>query len=106
MLAIGARLAKNDRARIDAFWVSDSTDSDTLAIALHIDLLDMCGKSVQSLAVRQDSSRGVAANMIVVEAKQSHENWNVFSHVSLCDSYLVHRRHAVEELSHVIESIE
>ena len=44
--------------------------------------------------------------MVVVEAKQSHENWNIFGDISLCDGYLVHRRHSIEELTHVIEAVE
>ena len=52
VLAIGARLAKNDRARLDTFGISDSADGHTLAVALHVDLLDMRGESVQGLAVR------------------------------------------------------
>ena len=72
MLTVGARLTEDNRAGLNTLGVSGSGNADSLAIALHINLLNMGRESKQSLAVRKDSARLVSSNVRVVEAEKTH----------------------------------
>lgn len=106
MLTVGARLTEDNRAGLNTLGVSGSGNADSLAIALHINLLNMGRESKQSLAVRKDSARLVSSNVRVVEAEKTHKHRNVLGHVSLVDALLIHGMHTIEEAANVVVAVE
>ena len=105
VLTVGTWLSKDDRTCFDALSISDSSHIDTLAIAFHVDLLDVSSKSMQSLAVRKDCSGSMATNVSVVESQKAHQDWDVFRHVISFNCNFIHSIHAVEELANIVKSV-
>lgn len=68
VLTVGAWFSEDDRASINTFGIPGPINSNSLAIAFHVNLLDVGGKSVKGLAVRKDCPGGMTANVSVVEA--------------------------------------
>ena len=56
VLSIGPGLTKDDGASFDSWAQADTVTGDTLAIAFHIQLLNVCGELQKSLAIRKDGS--------------------------------------------------
>ena len=75
VLAVGARLAPHHRAgrRIGRRAV----ELDVLAVALHLQLLEIGGEAPEPLVVRDHSVRGVAEDVAVPDAEQPHQDRDV-----------------------------
>ena len=56
VLSICPGLTKDDGASFDSWAQADAVTGDTLAIAFHIKLLNVCGELQKSLRVRKDGS--------------------------------------------------
>ena len=72
VLAVRARLAKNDWPSMHALVQSYARFGARLAITLHIKLLYVSWEPEQSLTVWEDSPRLDSANVRIVEADQAH----------------------------------
>ena len=68
VLAISTRLTKNDRTGVDTFIQSQARLRARLAIALHIELLNMSWEAEQGLRVGQNGTRLDPTNVCVVKA--------------------------------------
>ena len=93
VLAVGARLAPIDRAR----GVGDicSIDGDVLSIALHRQLLEVRGKSLQVLLVRQHRNRLGAEEIAVPDAQEADE-----------DRQVALKRRGAEMFIHLMEAVQ
>ena len=75
VLAVGAGLAPHDRAgrRIGGRAV----ELDVLAVALHLQLLEIGGKAPEPLVIGDHAVRGVAEDVAVPDAEQPHQDRDV-----------------------------
>ena len=101
MLAVGARLAPVDRPRliVDARAV----ERDVLAVALHRQLLEVRGKALQVLLVRQHRDRLRAEEIVVPDREQPHEHRQVALERRACGN-AVHRVKAGEHGAEVLRA--
>ena len=75
MLAIGARLAPHHRTGRGIG--GRSVELDVLAVALHLQLLEIGGETPKPLVIGDHAVGGVAENVAVPAAQQSHQDRNV-----------------------------
>src|SRR5690606_32509878 len=99
VLAVGARLAPDHRSRL----VRDaaSREIDALAVALHVELLEVGGKSGQVLIVREHRVRLRAEEVVVPKADQTEQNGQVALERRRPE-VLVHLVHTAEQLPEVL----
>mmetsp|Transcript_17835 Transcript_17835/g.42034 ORF Transcript_17835/g.42034 Transcript_17835/m.42034 type:complete len:298 (+) Transcript_17835:1005-1898(+) len=89
MLAVRSWLTPNDRAGRGADGLP--LPGDSLSVALHVPLLQVCREAMQALVIRQNCLRLGAKEVVVPDAKHSQDHRQI----------LVHRRSA-EVLVHVV----
>ena len=82
MLSISAWLSKDYWSSVDISIETSSIFSARLAVALHIELLDVSWESQQGLAVRQDCTRLNSTDVSVVEANEAEHGHSAFGQVS------------------------
>ena len=71
VLAVSPWLAENDRARVDTLVETNAVLRARLAVALHVELLDVRWEAQECLAVRQNGARFYPANVRVVKADKA-----------------------------------
>src|SRR5215831_12857773 len=99
MLAVGAGLAPIHRT---GFIVNDnSIDRDMLAITLHRQLLQISGKSLEILLVRQNSDGMGAEEIVVPHADETHEHREILSKWRILEMLI----HLMEPVQHVAEIV-
>src|SRR5271165_5991942 len=101
VLAIGARLSPIDGASVAGN--GRSIQPDVLAIALHRQLLQIGGESLQVLLVRQHSGRLRAEKIVVPDSEQAHEYWKIAPERS-CPEMRVHLMEAIQHGAEVIRA--
>src|SRR5215472_261756 len=75
MLAIGAGLTPINRAGVPCDAIA--IDGDVLAVTLHRQLLEIRGKPLQVLLVREYADALGAEEVVVPDRQQAHQHWKV-----------------------------
>src|SRR5262249_54478445 len=75
VLSVGPRFAPVDRPRIEGYFLP--IESHMFAVALHGQLLEICGKALQILFVRKDSNRLGAEEVVVPNRQKAHQHRQV-----------------------------
>lgn len=100
MLAVRARLAPNNLTSLVVDDVAVAIDA--LAVAFHIDLLEISGKTAHVLVISENRLSFGAPEIIVPNAKKRHQNWNIFAIRSAAE-ILVYLVRASKEFFEMIE---
>ncbi len=90
VLTIGAGLSEIDNCSLVSYHFSFRVYS--LAVAFHVQLLDVGSELAEGLAIRDDGSRCVALNSRPEESDQPEEKGNVFLYRSESTEMLSYRR--------------
>jgi hypothetical protein len=88
MLSICARLSKHNWACVNPSIKSCSTFVHTLAIALHVELLNVGWESNQRLTVRQDGASFDAAYIRVVKSNQAEHSRSILLQIVLAEIHV------------------
>ena len=88
VLAVGSRLSEDYRSRLGS--QSGALQTNCLPVALHVELLNVCGEPEQGLTVWEHRPRCVAAHVVVIEAHQSQKHREVLREVLGVAEVLVH----------------
>lgn len=88
-MTIGSWLTEDNRAGLDSWGKPGSITGHTLAIRLHIELLDVSRESKESLAVGKNSSTAIVAHIVVIESDKTQENWDVFRSILGVEEMLI-----------------
>mmetsp|Transcript_17542 Transcript_17542/g.45004 ORF Transcript_17542/g.45004 Transcript_17542/m.45004 type:complete len:224 (+) Transcript_17542:929-1600(+) len=99
VLAVGAWLSPDDRAGRDGDGFAAARD--TLAVGLHVSLLEVRAEAVQVLIVRQDRVRLGTKKVAVPHAERREEHRQVAAE-GRCEEVLVHLVCAGQELDEVL----
>mmetsp|Transcript_52146 Transcript_52146/g.114011 ORF Transcript_52146/g.114011 Transcript_52146/m.114011 type:complete len:228 (-) Transcript_52146:13-696(-) len=102
VLAVRAGLAEVDGAGADGHL--GAVHGHALAVALHVELLDVRHEAHKRLAVRQDRAALVAEHAAVPDLEQAHEQGQVLLLRSRHE-VLVHGAPALVELHHDVEAV-
>jgi len=102
MLTIGARLTKVHRTCVHLANISIHLHS--LPIAFHVQLLQMCHKAHQGLAVRQRGTGLVAQAGRIPHRQQAHQHWKILLGRG-CPEMLIHGVRTFQESVHNLKSI-
>src|SRR5271166_1300662 len=93
VLPVGSRFTPDDRPRLVAHGLA--VEVHVLAVALHLQLLQVSRKALEVVRVRHDANGLRSEEVVVPDSKQAHEQRKIL--LRLC---------AAEVLIHVVESAE
>src|SRR5215510_3571125 len=99
VLSIGPWFAPVDWTSVKGHPVA--IESHMFAVALHRQLLEICGKALQILLIREDGNRLGAEEVVVPNRQKAHQHWQVAFEGSGAE-VLVHLVETVEHRSEVI----
>src|SRR5213593_1767983 len=99
VLSVGPRFAPVDRTSIKGHLLP--IEAHMFTVALHGQLLEICGKSLQILLVRKDSDRLGTEEVVVPNREKAHQHWQVSFEGSGAE-VLVHLMETVEHRPEVV----
>lgn len=103
VLAVGTRLTEIDHSRVIAQRLSLQVDP--LAVALHVELLNMGNEFAERLAVWQNGSCVEANYSRIVEADQAKQHGQILGDIIVFHQHLVNLVTSIEELFHYVVSV-
>lgn len=101
VLTVGARLTPDDWASLVVYRVAVTVN--ILTVGLHVALLEVSGKAVHVLVVRQNRFGFRTEEVVVPDADQRQQHRQVFLRRS-GGEVLIHRMRAGQQLNEVVEA--